>query len=108
MTTDKEYLGSRAGTQQFLAKSVQHLVFQGGLPSQYYPGSTVLDLTDLTGCRIFTVIWSYTRTQQARSQDFISEGARRNLKHSWIGGPDEKGRIFSVYTPCDFHFVQIL
>ena len=40
-------------------KRVRHLEFPGGLPSKYYPGPTVLDLADLTGCRIFTVVWSY-------------------------------------------------
>jgi hypothetical protein len=40
-------------------KRVRHPVFPGGLPSKYYPGPMVLDLADLTGCRIFTMVWSY-------------------------------------------------
>ena len=36
-------------------------MFPGGLPSKYNPGPTVLDLADLTKCRIFTVVWSYPK-----------------------------------------------
>ena len=42
------------------AKSIRHLLFQGRLRSKYRADPPVLDLTDRTGCRTFTGVWTNT------------------------------------------------
>jgi hypothetical protein len=37
--------------------SLQHLVFPGGHPSKYWPGSKLLDFSDRTRIGDFNVIW---------------------------------------------------
>ena len=39
------------------AKSLQHLVFPGGLPSKYWPGPTLLGFRDQTRSGVFRVVW---------------------------------------------------
>ena len=57
----KQYL---AKTKRFLAqitaKSQQHLVFPGGLPSKYYPGPRLLNFGDLTRTGAFSQVWPLT------------------------------------------------
>ena len=38
-------------------KSLQHWVFPGGLRFKYWPSPMPFDLVDLTGCRMFIVVW---------------------------------------------------
>src|SRR4029434_5161177 len=38
-------------------KSLQHLVFPGGLPSKYYPGPTLLSFRDRTRSGVLSVVW---------------------------------------------------
>jgi hypothetical protein len=40
-----------------IAKSQQHLVFPGGLPSKYYPGPNLVNFGDLTRTGAFKVVW---------------------------------------------------
>ena len=38
-------------------KSLQHLGFQGGRPTKYYPGPTRFNFGDRTGTGVFRVVW---------------------------------------------------
>ena len=40
-------------------KCIQHHVFPGGPPPEYYHGPVLVDFKELTGFGLFSTVWSY-------------------------------------------------